>query len=97
MPNKLGGCAEKWVYRPVRCLEPVDNMINNNENFSKLFICIIKNIIADSGCTKHYICTLSPCISVMPCKNGIQVKQPDGAVMTSSHTALLDFPHLPDT
>ena len=31
----------------------------------------------------------------MPCTNGIQVKQPDGAIMTSSHTALLDFPSLP--
>ena len=70
-------------------------MINNNENVKTSFTCSNKNAIADSGCTNHYICTSSPCTNISACKNGIQVKQPDGAIMTSSHTALLDFPTLP--
>ena len=76
-------------------MEPVDNLINNNEKVSKSFICRNKNAITDSGCTNHYICTSSHCTNVIPFKNGIQVKQPNGAIITSSHTALLAFLHLP--
>ena len=90
----MGGRTEKWRYNAPRWEAPADNLINNNTNIIKSFICSNKNAIEDSGYINHYICTPSPCATVLPRTKAIQVKQSDGAIMTALHTALLDIPHL---
>ena len=81
-PNSDSGCV-------------ADNLINNSEKVSdSILICNHKNSIADSGFTNHYLCTTTPCINVEPCTYGIQVNHPDSAIMTSTHTALIDILHL---
>ena len=50
---------------------------------------------ADSGCTSHFLKSTSHCINKQPTSNGIRVKLPDGTIIQSTHTALLDLPELP--
>ena len=73
----------------------MDNLINNSEKVSDSIICNHKNAIADSGCTNQYVCITTPYTHVDSCTDGIQAKQPDVTIMTATHTALIDSPHLP--
>jgi len=43
----------------------------------------------------HYFCSSSPYTNKIAAPCGISVIQPDGSIMQSSHTALMDAPHLP--
>ena len=70
-------------------------LINNIKNVSIKNICSSTHAIADSGCTNHYFCTSSPYTNKVTSPVGISVIQPDGSIMQSSHTALIDAPHLP--
>ena len=70
-------------------------LINNIKNVSIKNICSSTHAIADSGCTNHYFCTSSPYTNKVTSPVGISVIQPDGSTMQSSHTALIDAPHLP--
>jgi hypothetical protein len=47
------------------------------------------------GCTGHFLKTDSPCVEKTATTAGINVRLPNGSVITSTHTALLDFPALP--
>ena len=83
-PNRNWGCV-------------ADNLINNSEKVSNSILYNHKNAIVDSGCTNHYFFITTLCTNVEPCAEGIQVKQPDGAIMTATYTALINAPHLPNT
>ena len=51
--------------------------------------------IADSGTTGHFLQIQSECIDKRPTMEGVKVKLPDGGIITSTHTALLNLPQLP--
>jgi hypothetical protein len=50
---------------------------------------------ADTGCTGHFLKIDSPCVEKNATTAGINVRLPNGSVITSTHTTLLDFPALP--
>ena len=51
--------------------------------------------IADTGCTGHYIHITTPHSNRTIANPGISVILPDGNTIHSTHTAILDLPHLP--
>ena len=91
----MGGRSTKWKSGGRTWLQPAVNLSNNLKNFSIKNICSSKNAIADSGCTNHYFCSSSLYINKIGMTCGISVIQPNGSIMWSSHTALMDAPHLP--
>jgi hypothetical protein len=55
-----------------------------------------KKAIADSGCTSHFMCDTHHCENVNPAgENAITVTLPNGQRITSTHTAILKWSHLP--
>ena len=51
--------------------------------------------IADSGTTGHFLKIDSQCVDKRQTNEGLDVRLPDGSVIKSTHTALLNIPHLP--
>ena len=51
--------------------------------------------IADSGTTGHFLQIDSQCVDKRLTNEGLDVRLPDGSVITSTHTALLNIPQLP--
>ena len=59
---------------------------------------VIKNksmVIADSDTTGHFLQIQNNCVDKQRTIEGLQVELPDGSIITSTHTALLDIPQLP--
>ena len=52
-------------------------------------------LIADTGCSAHYIQVTGPVTDIQPACNPISVVLPDGTTMISTHTASLPIPSLP--
>jgi hypothetical protein len=52
-------------------------------------------VIADTGCTGHFLMLQGPYHNPVPASPGIQVTMPSDQIITSSHVAQLDIPHLP--
>ena len=94
--NCMGRRKTKWKLYNCNWVETADSRINNSSNSIKNSApCSSTLAMADSGCTNNYICSSLPCTIIQPCINGIKVKQPEGAIIKSYHTALLDAPSLP--
>ncbi len=68
---------------------------NKSQSFSKPRITAHNRIIADSGCSNHYIRLNGPCTDICPAINSVEVGCPNGATMRSTHTGILPFPGLP--
>ena len=51
--------------------------------------------IGDTGCTSHFASTSAPVINKKPANPPIPIRNPNGAVMWSTHEAELDIPNLP--
>ena len=58
---------------------------------------VLKNNVAivDSGTTGHFLQISSECVDKRQTDEGLNVHLPDGSVITSTHTALLNIPQLP--
>jgi hypothetical protein len=52
-------------------------------------------LIADTGSTAHFCTIDTPVINKIPAKQPIAIRNPNGSVMYSTHTAELDLPQLP--
>jgi len=52
--------------------------------------------IADTGSTAHFCTIDAPVINARPATTPITIRNPDGAIMVSTHVAELDLPNLPD-
>jgi hypothetical protein len=52
-------------------------------------------LIADTGSTAHFCTIDTPVINQRIAKHPISIRNPNGSVMQSTHTAELDLPHLP--
>jgi hypothetical protein len=50
---------------------------------------------ADSACTSNFLKINSHCVDKRPTSNGLRVQLPNGTIIQSTHTALLDLPQLP--
>jgi hypothetical protein len=50
--------------------------------------------IVDSGCTVHFLLVNAPCLNRVKSQTPLTVRLPNGATMESSHTAVLNIPHL---
>jgi hypothetical protein len=53
------------------------------------------NLIADSGCTAHFVTPTMPVANKQRATTPITIANPNGTRMQSSHTAELDIPGLP--
>ena len=94
--NCMGRRKTKWKLYNCNWVETADSRINNSSNSIKNSApCSSTLAMADSRCTNNYICSSLPCTIIQPCINGIKVKQPDGAIIQSSHIALLGASSLP--
>ena len=51
--------------------------------------------IADSGTTGHFLQINSECVDKRQTDEGLNVHLPDGLVITSTHTAMMNIPQLP--
>ena len=52
--------------------------------------------IANSGCTSHFLCDSSNCENIQPAgTDAITATIPNGKQIRSTHTATLNWPHLP--
>jgi hypothetical protein len=52
-------------------------------------------VILDTGCTSHFLTMSGPYVNAQPAYPGLDVQLPSGALMRSTHTAILDIPSLP--
>ena len=52
-------------------------------------------IVADTGCTGHFLSSSAPYTQKRPADPSISVRLPNGSTMRSSHIATLDIPSLP--
>jgi hypothetical protein len=50
--------------------------------------------IVDSGCTGHFLLVSAPCLNKVKSQTPLTVRDPNGAMMESYHTAELDIPEL---
>jgi hypothetical protein len=53
------------------------------------------SVIADTGCTGHFLMLHGPYTNPTPVNPGIQVTLPSGQIIASTHVAQLNIPHLP--
>ena len=51
--------------------------------------------ILDSGSTIHFLVTTAPITNITPASSPLNVKLPDGACVSSTHTCTLNLPQLP--
>ena len=51
--------------------------------------------ILDSGATSHFLVTTAPITNITPASSPLNVKLPDGACVSSTHTCTLNLQQLP--
>ena len=78
------------------------DMVNMNENYinyiqsnPKLVLQMYDIELADTGRTGNYLTLDSPCINKQKAVHSIPFQMPNGKVIKSTHTELLDHPDLP--
>ena len=54
-----------------------------------------EKLIADSGCTSHFLSRDAQFTNIEACTPGVTVRLPNNMSMKASHTVLLNMPHLP--
>ena len=74
-----------FAYAAEKLLKTVDINVENIKEWA----------ILDSGATSHFLVVDAPVDDVTKADNPINVKQPDGAYVTSTHTCNLKIPNLP--
>ena len=74
----------------------VNNKIQENINFNSICLDSSLESVADSGTTRHYITTTTPCLDKRIATNPIPIKMPNGEIITSTHIALLPQNNLPE-
>ena len=74
-----------FAYAAEKLLKTVDIDVENIKEWA----------ILDSGATSHFLVVDAPVNDVMTADNPINVKQPDGACVASTHTCSLRIPNLP--
>ena len=74
-----------FAYAAEKLLKTVDINVENIKEWA----------ILDSGATSHFLVVDAPVDDVMKADNPINVKQPDGAYVASTHTCNLKIPNLP--
>ena len=52
-------------------------------------------VILYLGATSHFLVTTAPITNITPARSPLNVKLPDGACVSSTHTCTLNLPQLP--
>ena len=72
-----------------------ENSINYIQSNPKLVLSVEDLAVADTGTTGHCLTLNTPCINKRKAVHPLSIRMPNGIIIKSTHTALLDHPDLP--